>query len=205
MSIKTDEGYRFLWKTKEEIGADDGHLYGASYQTEAYDKTEKKNTTLGHKNGFKKQSGRMGGVVTGIGAVLRGPERLTKSLGCGEQTRCKTPQGVPAMYGCPWGTSARTETSWMAANKVRELWVQGKPKEGFCLNWGDTKRAAELKGCRGARGPSREVSWWEREECRRASKWGITNTMRNFGRDPNGGRMSRGTEDQRHLTWLKTM
>jgi len=76
VSIKTEEGYCFLWKTEEEIGADNGHLYSASYQIEAYNKTEKKNTTLSHKDGFEKQSGRTGGVVTGIGAAPRGSERL---------------------------------------------------------------------------------------------------------------------------------
>jgi len=83
-----------------------------------------KNTTLGHKDGFEKQSGRTGGIVTGIGAVPRGPERLTMSPGCGKRTGYKTPQGV-----------------WQRTN----------------LNRGDTKRAAELKGCRGARGPSGEA------------------------------------------------
>jgi len=77
-------------------------------------------------DGFEKQSGRMGGVITGIEAVPREPERLTKSPGCGERTRCKTPQGVLAMYRCPQGTSARRETSYVAANKVRELWGSGK-------------------------------------------------------------------------------
>jgi len=72
---------------------------------------KRKITLWGTKMALEKQSSRTGGVVTGIGAVLREPERLIKSPGCGERTQCKTPQGVPAMYRCPQGMSARMETS----------------------------------------------------------------------------------------------